>query len=113
MEFKTRTELNGQVIVIEISEYLDYSISDDLRLQLKSLVEGGQYKFVFDLSKNKYIDSSGLGALVSRISVIRSNGGDIRLASPSETVVSVLNLTHLNKIMKCFQDVTSAIESFK
>jgi len=113
MEYKTRTELNGQVLVIEIPEYLDYSISDDLRSQLKTLVEQGHFKFVFDLTSNKYIDSSGLGALVSRISSIRSNGGDLRLASPCEAVVSVLNLTHLNKIIKCFDDLSVAVESFK
>ncbi|MFQ5603328.1 MAG: STAS domain-containing protein [bacterium] len=113
MDFNTYTASDGAVTVIEIPDQFDYSISESFRVHLKSLVEEGRFKFVIDLSQNKYIDSSGLGSLVSRISLIRSNGGDIRLAAPSETVVNVLNLTHLNKILKCFDDVHSAVVSYE
>ncbi|MFQ5825580.1 MAG: STAS domain-containing protein [bacterium] len=113
MDFQTREKLDGKVIVIELPERLDFQISDDFRSMLNELAKQGKYQLVFDLEKTKYIDSSGLSALVSRIATTRSNQGDIRLASPTKFVRELLELTHLNQIIKCFDNVKAAVESFR
>jgi anti-sigma B factor antagonist len=113
MRFQTREKFDGKVIVIEVPERLDLHISADFRSMLNELVEQGKYQLVFDLEKTKYIDSSGLSALVSRIATTRSNHGDTRFASPTKFVRELLELTHLNQIIKCFDDVNSAADSFK
>ncbi|MFQ6115012.1 MAG: STAS domain-containing protein [bacterium] len=113
MDLQTREELDGKVIIIEVPERLDLQISDDFRSMLNQLVEQGRYQLVLDLRKTKYIDSSGLSALVSRIATARSNQGDIRFASPTEFVRELLRVTHIDRIIRCFEDVNSAVESFR
>ena len=113
MEFQTRSELGGSVTIIQIPEKLNYNISDDLKKQLTKLADQGQYKWVIDLKNTEYLDSSGLGAFISQIATCRSNQGDIHLAAPSEYIQSLLNITHLNKILKSYDNVAAAVEDFK
>ena len=113
MSFKFREETDGNVVVINAPNRVDVNVSDELRELLTSQIEKNKYQFIVDLSKTKYMDSSGLGSIVSRIAVTRSNNGDIRIAGASENVNNLLNLTHLNKILKIFPDVKSALESYK
>jgi len=68
---------------------------------------------VVDLGETEFMDSSGIGALVSRIAVTRSNQGDIRLASVRESISKLLSITNLDKIFVCFDDVRSAVKSFE
>ena len=58
------------------------------------------------------MDSSGLGAIVSKIAVTRSNNGDIRLAAVQKYIDYLLNLTHLNKILQIYPNIEDAVESF-
>ncbi|MFQ5753776.1 MAG: STAS domain-containing protein [bacterium] len=113
MSFITREELDGKVVVIEVPRRLYMDSSDNFRTLLSELVEQGKFQLVIDLSKTKFIDSTGLSAMLSRIATTRSNQGDIRLAAPSSFVQELLELTQFNQIIKCFKDVHSAVESFK
>ena len=112
MAFNSRKEFDGKVTVIECQGRLDTNVADDFRTMMKKLVDEGTFQLVVDLGKTEFIDSSGLGALVSRIAVTRSKQGDVRLASPSKTILKLLDVTHLDKIFKCFDDVESAVKSF-
>ncbi len=105
--------LDGEVIIIEIPKRLSADISDNFRDFLYNLVEKGKCKIVIDLSKTEYVDSSGLGAIVSRIAVCRSNKGDIRLASPKEFMAYQLKITHLDQVLKTYKDTSAAVDSFK
>jgi anti-sigma B factor antagonist len=113
MELKTREELDGKVVVIETPERLDASIASDVRGRISELVEEGKYMLVIDLGKTEFMDSSGLGSLVARIAVTRSNNGDIRLASAKPQIHKLFEITHLNKVFKFYDDVNSAVESFR
>ena len=111
--FQTSQELNGKVTVIQIPPKLDLHISDELKDLLNDLTKKKNYHWVIDLQNTEYLDSNGLGAFVSQISVCRANQGDIHLASPSEYVQSLLEITNLGKLLKSFDSVESAIQSFK
>lgn len=113
MEFTMREELDGEVVVIEIPKHLSGEISDQFKDFLYKLVEKGKYKIVIDGSKSVYLDSSGLGAVVSRIATCRSNNGDIRMAAPSEFMDYLLEITHLNQVLQTFKNVETAVTSFQ
>ena len=113
MEFNRRQEWDGKVIVIECPRRIDASVADYFRSIMKELVDEGKYRLVVDLDGTEFMDSSGLGALVSRIATMRSNKGDIRLASPGEPIQKLLKITNLNNIFTYFDDVKSAVESFR
>jgi anti-sigma B factor antagonist len=113
MDFPISKALDGEVTIIEIPKRLSADISDNFRDFLYSLVEKGNHKLVIDLSKTEYVDSSGLGAIVSRIAVCRSNKGDIRLASPKAFMDYQLKITHLDRVLKTYKDMNAAVDSFK
>jgi anti-sigma B factor antagonist len=105
-------EVTGNVTVIDCPSRLDVNISDELKKIMFDLIEKNKFNIVIDLSKTKYVDSSGLGAIVSRISVTRSNKGDVRLVTQTKSILELLDLTRLNKVLKCYDDVKTATESF-
>ena len=112
MAFKTREESEGKVVVIECPVRIDLSVAKDLREIMKESTERDKFLLVVDMDKTEFIDSSGLGALVSRIAVTRSNSGDVRLACFKEAILKLLELTLLDKIFQCCESVQSAVESF-
>ena len=112
MAFKTREESDGKVVVIECPSRVDLSVAKELREIMKESTEQDKFLLVVDMDKTEFMDSSGLGALVSRIAVTRSNRGDVRLACVKETILKLLELTHLDKIFQAFESVQAAVDSF-
>ena len=111
MSFKTY-EKSGKVTVIDCTHRLDANVSDDLKNIMIDLINGKKFQIVINLTDTKYVDSSGLGAIVSRISVTRTNKGDVRLVTQTKAILDLLDLTRLNKILKCYDDVNTAVDSF-
>lgn len=113
MTFNT-TEVNGsEIVVINLPEKVSAEIADQLKSYIRELVEKNRYKLVINLSQTTFMDSSGLGALVSKISVTRANKGDVRLANAQEYILNLLELTHLDQVMKTYLTVNDAVRSFK
>ena len=112
MAFNTREESDGKVVVIKCPIRVDLSVAKDLREIMKESIERDKFLLVVDMDETEFMDSSGLGALVSRIAVTRSNSGDIRLACVKEPILKLLELTHLDKIFQCFESVQAAVDSF-
>jgi len=111
--FHTNSIMEGNVLVIQPPPRLDASVSQKLKEIFSSGINHGTYNFVVDFAHTDFIDSSGLGALVSKISVCRTNNGDIILTSISSQIKEVFRITHLDKILKCFDNLDEAIESIK
>jgi len=112
MNFKV-SEKNENVVVIKTPERFTVEVSSEFKGILNDLVQEQKYKIVIDLTDTKYMDSSGLGAIVSRIAATRANQGDIRLAKPSKFVEELLDLTQLMRILKIYKSTKSAINSYK
>jgi anti-sigma B factor antagonist len=79
---------------------------------LKSLVEenvaAGRDRVVIDLTEVVFIDSSGLGALISGLKATRQAGGDLRIADVPEQVLIVLRLTNLDRVLRAHPTVADA-----
>ncbi len=112
MAARTRHEKLGEIVVIHATERLRADESGEFRQTLNEIVDQGVYRLVIDLTRTTAVDSSGLGALVSRIAVTRQNNGDVRLAGCNDTVQSLLSITHLDQVFQCFDDVKDAVDSF-
>jgi len=111
--FKVISEKDDRVQRIQCPERIDLNTSPHLRDILIKLTDRGKYKIIIDLSSTTYIDSSGLGAIVSRIAVSRSNQGDILLTAVNENIMNLLEITHLNKILKIYETIDEAIASYE
>ena len=96
--------------VVSPTGRLHMTTAPALREQLLALVHGGQAFLVVDLSGVDSIDSSGLGALISGLKAARQSDGDLRIVAPSAQVITVLELTNLNRVLKSFESVDAAFD---
>lgn len=79
---------------------------------LHDLKENGKKNVVIDLSKTKFMNSSGLGMLISGMTTMRNAGGDLRLANVADRIQSLLVITKLITVFKHFDSVDEAVTSF-
>ncbi|MDM7489498.1 MULTISPECIES: STAS domain-containing protein [Rhodococcus] len=108
-QFATRT-LAADVVVIRPEGRLNMVAAPRLREQLHGLVDGGSARLVVDLAATEFVDSSGLGALVSGLKAARQAGGDLRLAAPTAQVRSVLSLTSLDRVLRAYDSAEDAFD---
>lgn len=80
---------------------------------LHDLKEDGKTNIVVDLSKVKFMNSSGLGMLISAMTTMRNAGGDLRLANVADRIQSLLVITKLITVFKHFESVDEAAKSFE
>jgi anti-sigma B factor antagonist len=84
-----------------------------LRDTFQGIVARGEKKVLVNLAKVNYIDSSGLGALVSGFTTVASQQGEVRLANPTRKVQDLLRITKLLTVFEVYEDEASALESFR
>ncbi len=83
-----------------------------LNEQLHELIEKGQTNVVVNLSKVKFMNSSGLGMLIGGLTTMRKAGGDLRIANATDKIESLLVITKLITVFKHFKSLDEAVESF-
>ena len=92
------------VLVLNISGRL--TVSDhNLRDTVLQFLKAGKRQFVLKMSDVSYVDSCGLGELVTVYTSIRNAGGTVRLLTPSERVRVLLNITKLDTVFDILEDV--------
>lgn len=95
-------------VVVQPTGRLNMVAAPRLREQLRELVESGSRNLVVDLSTTDFIDSSGLGALISGLKAARQAGGDLRISAPTEQVRRVLTLTKLDTVLTAHETPEAA-----
>lgn len=83
-----------------------------LQTALQSLKENNRTSVVLDLSDVQFMNSSGLGLLISGLTTLRNAGGDVRLAGVGERIQSLLVITKLNHVFQRFDSVEDAVASY-
>ena len=84
-------------------------LHDDLR----NLREQGKKNVVVDLSRVKFMNSSGLGMLISALTTMRNGDGDLRLANVADRIQSLLVITKLITVFKHYDNVDEAVQSYE
>ncbi|MDA0328489.1 MAG: STAS domain-containing protein [Gemmatimonadetes bacterium] len=103
---------NDGVTLIEVEGQLIVGNRQELKQQVLDQLEGGDLKFVIDFANTGYIDSSGLGVLVSLSKKIREQGGELRLASLNEDLRTLFELTKLDTLFRIADSKEKALEGF-
>lgn len=80
---------------------------------LHQAISDNKKNIVVDLSDVKFMNSSGLGMLISGFTSIKNAGGNMKLARATEKINSLLVITKLITIFEHFNSVDEAVESFK
>lgn len=84
-----------------------------LRDSIKDLIGKGQKKILLNLGDVSYIDSSGIGELVSAFTSVRNQGGELKLLKLTKKVHDLLQITKLYTVFDIKDDEADAIRSFK
>src|SRR6202167_2047369 len=100
----TVVDINGRITLGEET--------GQLRDTVRNLLAAGKKKIVLNLAHVDFIDSSGVGELVSSFTAVRNAGGDLKLFSLSKKVQDVLHVTKLYTIFDIKEDEFTAVKSF-
>ncbi|GDX81587.1 anti-sigma factor antagonist [Deltaproteobacteria bacterium] len=92
-----------------VSDRLDLLSAAEVKSQLQAAVARGQHRLVVDLDGVPFIDSSGLGALIGALKAARVAGGDMRIARAGPQVLYVLEITMLDRVLQCHDNVEGAL----
>ena len=84
-----------------------------IRENIQKLLNAGDRKFLLNLADVDYIDSSGLGELVTAFTTVRNQGGQLKLLNLTRRVQDLLQITKLLTVFEAFDDETEALKSMK
>lgn len=103
----------GNVLVIELEgELMGGPEADEFRKVIDNAIKDEKNKVVVDMTKVKWMNSSGLGMLMSALTSLRSSGGELKLANISERVRRPIQITRLDSVFEEFDSVDEAIKTF-
>src|SRR5216110_3629816 len=111
MSFSLKKDKHG-VLVVGVYGQLIVGNRQELKQKVLDALDGGGKKFVIDFTKPGYIDSSGLGVLVSLSKKIREQGGDLRLAGLNADLQTLLELTKLDTLFSITRTPEEALTAF-
>lgn len=112
MSFTVRKDEGRGVVVVGVDGQLIVGNRHELKKQVLDAVEAGDKKFVIDFSSTGYIDSSGLGVLVSLSKKIVEAGGTLKLAGLNEDLRTLFELTKLDTLFTIADTTEQAIAGF-
>jgi anti-sigma B factor antagonist len=111
MEFRFDARGNS-IAVVSLAGRLDLMSARDVKDQLTKAVGEGWSRLVVDIQDVEFIDSSGLGALIGGLKAARVAGGDLRIARPGEQARYILQVSTLDRVLKPFPTVESALAGY-
>ncbi|MFO8007548.1 MAG: STAS domain-containing protein [Candidatus Brocadiia bacterium] len=103
----------NDVTVVELEGRLDASTAPDIKAELHELIEQGRARLVVNLEALEFIDSAGLGVLVSSLRRAAGEGGDLRVAEVPPFCRSIFELTRLTRVFSVTESESEAIAAIE
>jgi anti-sigma B factor antagonist len=111
--FATRREV-GPITIIDLSGRISLGEGSALlRKTIRDLLEDGQTKILLNLGDVNYIDSSGIGELVSGFTAVRNRSGELKLLNLTKKVHDLLQITKLFTVFDVYTDESAAVRSYE
>jgi len=110
---KVKTQMEGDVALVHVSgKLMGGPESENLRNEIKQLLDKGTTKFVINLKGVPWINSTGLGALMAVYTSVQRGEGVLKLAHVSDRIQSLFMITKLLTIFDTYATEKEAIDSF-
>ncbi|OGQ23103.1 MAG: hypothetical protein A3I05_00915 [Deltaproteobacteria bacterium RIFCSPLOWO2_02_FULL_44_10] len=108
-----KVESLGDVSVVKCGGNLDADSVAVFKKITSELVNQGSVRLVVDCSLLKFIDSMGLGAMISLLRRVRSRDGDVKVSALNADVKAIFEITRLHRLFEVCTDAKAACKSFK
>lgn len=109
-----KTRRLDDVVILDINGRLTLGEGAvTLRNAVQKLLEGGDRKFVMNLADVDYVDSGGLGELITAFTTVRGHGGQLKLLNLTRRIQDLMQITKLLTVFDSFDSETEAIKSMR
>ena len=113
-ELNIRERQAGDVTILDMDGKITIGEgSVAVRTAIRKLLEEGKKKILLNVAGVGYVDSSGIGELVSSYTTIQREGGQLKLLNLTQKMEDLLGITKLLTVFDTYEDEASALNSFK
>ncbi|WP_300670127.1 STAS domain-containing protein [Desulfoluna sp.] len=109
MRLETKKE-GGVFIIRSLESRMDAKVAVDFRAEIARHIDDGNKHIVFNVGGINFIDSSGLGAIVSCLKHV-GREGELVIAEADETVLSMFKLTRMDRVFRIYETEREAIQA--
>ncbi len=95
MSFKTKIQNTQENIVVELSGDLDIESSEEMKNEILEVYDEKRKNILVDLEKLDYLDSMGIGALISVYNTLKENGNVIKIINAQKNIYKLFKITDL------------------
>lgn len=104
-------KINGCTVLYIKEDRIDAHNSGELKETILHLIEQGETNIIIQLEQVRFIDSSGLGALLSGYKNAAAKSGKLAIANMQQQVLSMFELTRLNRVFEIYADLNEAFDN--
>lgn len=107
------SEQNGCIVAEFVNlKRFTLAVTEEVKTELKPVLAHQGTRLIFDFKNIEFIDSSGIGCLISLVKTAKCSSSEIKLCNLSKDVMNIMELLHLPMILDIDKDVESCIKSF-
>ena len=103
----------GDIVIFDINGEIDLYNAPEIKEKIKEEMNKNKVNIIINLDKVTYIDSSGIGVLISSLSNLKKVGGGLKLINVYASVRKVFELTKLTSFFDIYDSETDALNAFK
>lgn len=111
MDISSRAK--GEVVILDISGEIDLYNAPEIKDIINKLIEQKKYNVVINLKDVTYIDSSGIGALISSLSNLKKYQGGLKIINVFASVRKVFELTKLTSFFDIYDNEDDSVNAFQ
>ncbi len=106
------SQIKGEIVILDISGEIDLYNAPEIKDIINKLIEQKKYNVIINLKEVTYIDSSGIGALISSLSNLRKYQGGLKIINVFASVKKVFELTKLTSFFEIYDSEDEAFSSY-
>ncbi|MBU4483983.1 STAS domain-containing protein [bacterium] len=110
---KINVETKNNAVILHCKGSLDANTVADFKKETTKLLDGGNVKIIIDGKELDFVDSMGLGSLISLLRKTKQHDGDVLVVNLTSDVRTIFEITRLHKLFKVFDDLDQACGEFK
>jgi len=110
---KIQREDNGEIAILRLNgKLMGGPDAEDFQKLIRGLVEDGRKSVLVDMGKVSWVNSTGLGILISGYTTLKNSGGTLKLLGVNKRIDQIFMVTKLHTIFESYDEEASALASF-